>query len=110
MNELDLFAAAIGITDPEERAALLERECAGRPEVRNRLDQLLDAHFKSNPLLDAPAQEQTNAVRDCARSRTAPYRIAAEAEGRSSPAVTSCSSRSAKAAWARSGWPTRPSR
>ena len=47
MNELYLFAAAIGIADPSLRAALLERECAGRPEVRNRLDQLLAAHFKS---------------------------------------------------------------
>ncbi len=32
MNELDLFAAAIAIADPAERAALLGRECAGRPE------------------------------------------------------------------------------
>ena len=61
MNELDLFAAAIGITDPEERAALLERECAGRPDVRNRLDQLLDAHFKTNPLLDPRELEQSAA-------------------------------------------------
>jgi serine/threonine protein kinase len=59
MNELDLFAAAIAIVDPGERAALLDRECAGRTEVRQRLDQLLAAHFQSNPLLDAPAIEQT---------------------------------------------------
>ena len=32
MTELDLFAAAIAIADPEERAALLERECSGRPQ------------------------------------------------------------------------------
>ena len=57
MNELDLFAAAIA--DPTLRAALLERECAGRPEVRNRLDQLLAAHFKSNPLLDSPEPHVT---------------------------------------------------
>ena len=49
MNELDLFAAAIAIADPSLRAALLERECAGRPDVRNRLDQLLAAHFKYQP-------------------------------------------------------------
>ena len=47
MDELDLFAAAIAITDPGERAALLKRECTGRPDVRNRLDQLLDEHLKS---------------------------------------------------------------
>jgi serine/threonine protein kinase len=59
MNELDLFAAAIALVDPGERAALLDRECTGRPELRQRLDQLLAAHFHSNPLLDAPAAERT---------------------------------------------------
>jgi hypothetical protein len=59
MNELDLFAAAIALVDAGERAALLDRECAGRPELRHRLDQLLAAHFETNPLLDAPAAEQT---------------------------------------------------
>ena len=59
MNELDLFAAAIALVDPGERAALLDRECAGRPELRQRLDQLLAAHFQSNPLLDAPGAERT---------------------------------------------------
>jgi serine/threonine protein kinase len=64
MNELDLFAAALAITDPSERAALLDRECAGQPALRERLKQLLDAHARSNPLLDRPApgaSEQTGA-------------------------------------------------
>jgi tRNA A-37 threonylcarbamoyl transferase component Bud32 len=59
MNELDLFAAAIGTADSGERLALLDRECAGRPELRTRLDQLIAAHFQSNVLLDAPAVDQT---------------------------------------------------
>ena len=59
MNELDLFAAAIAIADPSERALLLERECAGRPELRLRLDQLLDVHFRSSSLLDQPDVDQT---------------------------------------------------
>ena len=59
MNELDLFAAAIAIADPSERVLLLERECAGQPELRLRLDQLLDAHFGSSPLLDQPDVDQT---------------------------------------------------
>jgi serine/threonine protein kinase/tetratricopeptide (TPR) repeat protein len=54
MNELDLFAEAIGIADPAERAALLDRECAGRPELRQRIDQLLNAHVQSNAPLDQP--------------------------------------------------------
>jgi serine/threonine protein kinase/tetratricopeptide (TPR) repeat protein len=81
MNELDLFAEAIAINDPLERAALLERECAERPEVRQRLDQLLDAHFQSNALLDAPGLAQTDAFRNETVASTAPFRMAAEAEG-----------------------------
>jgi serine/threonine protein kinase/tetratricopeptide (TPR) repeat protein len=61
MNELELFAAAIAITDPGERASLLDRECAGRPNERQRIDQLLNAHFRSQPLLDQPAREHTGA-------------------------------------------------
>jgi serine/threonine protein kinase/Tfp pilus assembly protein PilF len=60
MNELDLFAAAIALTDSDARAALLDKECAGQPDLRNRLDQLIAAHFQSNALLDAPAAVQTS--------------------------------------------------
>ncbi len=59
MNELDLFAAAIALVEPAERAALLERECAGRPDLRVRLDELLDAHFRPEPLLDRRSLDQT---------------------------------------------------
>ena len=53
MNELELFAAAIAMTDPAERAALLDRECAGRTALRQRLDLLLAARAQPQPLLDA---------------------------------------------------------
>jgi serine/threonine protein kinase/tetratricopeptide (TPR) repeat protein len=59
MNELDLFATAIAIADPVERNALLDRECAGNADLRAKLDKLLDAHFRSNPLLDQPTGERT---------------------------------------------------
>jgi eukaryotic-like serine/threonine-protein kinase len=54
MNELELFAAAIAVADPAERAALLDRECEHQPELRARVERLIDAHFKSNEILDAP--------------------------------------------------------
>jgi eukaryotic-like serine/threonine-protein kinase len=60
MNELDLFAGAIAIADPGERAVLLDRECGGQPELRARLDELLAAHVRSNPLLDQPQQPFTS--------------------------------------------------
>ncbi len=80
MNELDLFAAVIAIAEPGERAALLERECAGRPDLRNRIDQLVSAHFKSNALLDVPETDQTT-PHASAGSETASLPIAAEAPG-----------------------------
>ncbi len=52
MNELDLFAAAIAIDDPRERDALLSRECAGRPELRLRLDRLLQENFRLDARTD----------------------------------------------------------
>ena len=54
MNELNLFAAALTVAHADEREALLTRECAGQPDLRSRIDQLLEAHFKSHPLLDQP--------------------------------------------------------
>jgi len=70
MNELDLFAAVIAIAELGERAALLERECAGRPDLRNRIDQLVSAHFKSNALLDVPETDSSRPLTRCAIGRT----------------------------------------
>jgi serine/threonine protein kinase len=80
MNELELFAAAIAITDLRDRAALLERECAGRADVRERLDQLLAAHFKSKPPLDLPEPDHTTSYAGSG-TQTAPARTTLEAEG-----------------------------
>ena len=52
MSELDLFAAAVAIPDPTQRAAYLNRECAHDLVLRQRLQQLLNAHFRSHELLD----------------------------------------------------------
>src|SRR5262245_30459877 len=57
MNELDLFAAAIALADPGGRAALLDQHCAGQPDWRQRLEQLLEAQFR--PTLDQPQPGQT---------------------------------------------------
>ena len=44
MNELDLFADAIAIANPNDRSAFLDRKCVNRPDLRQRLVQLLEAH------------------------------------------------------------------
>jgi hypothetical protein len=43
MNERDLFTAAVAINDPAERASFLDRECAGRADLRARVDQFAAA-------------------------------------------------------------------
>jgi len=40
----ELFAAALGLTNPAERGALLDRECAGNPALRAEVESLLAAH------------------------------------------------------------------
>jgi serine/threonine protein kinase/tetratricopeptide (TPR) repeat protein len=49
-----LFAAALDVTDPQARQALLARECAGDDELRHRLEALLQAHERPQPALDQP--------------------------------------------------------
>src|SRR5262249_40238616 len=54
MSEESLFELALN-TPEAGRAALLDRECAGDPALRARLDALLAAHFVPNSPLDLPA-------------------------------------------------------
>ena len=50
-----LDAAAIDLTDVTQRAALLDRECAGDAELRRRVEILLTAHDDSPGLHRAGA-------------------------------------------------------
>ena len=54
MNELDLFIEALSTTDPAERAAFLDQACAGKPELRRRLEELLAGHARGGSPLDRP--------------------------------------------------------
>lgn len=54
MNELDLFTEALNRTDPAERAAFLDQACAGNPDLRRRLEELLAGHARSRSPLDRP--------------------------------------------------------
>jgi serine/threonine protein kinase len=57
VNELDLFTDALTRTDPAERAAFLDRACAGNPDLRRRLEELLAAHARSVSPIDRPPVE-----------------------------------------------------
>ena len=131
----ELFVVAAEMEVPEQRAAFLDRECGGDEALRERVEALLASHFEAGeflsaaPLIDGPpgmlpdeamAEEETEIVRMTAFSGKdeAPRNVSASLEQtRLKPEEagerighTSCSSRSARAASARSGWPSRSSR
>jgi hypothetical protein len=54
-----VFAAALAVTDPAERADCLRRECGADDELRQRIEALLAAHAEAGSFLDAPAAAAT---------------------------------------------------
>jgi hypothetical protein len=103
-----IFLAALD-RPGEERGAFLDAACAGDAELRRRVDRLLAAHDRPDSLPEAPtarAPTEDSALREGPDPRLAPRR---KGRGQSS-ARTSSLSKSARAAWARCGWPSRPRR
>jgi serine/threonine protein kinase len=49
-----VFAAAVALASPGERAALLDQACADDPPLRVRVEALLRAHDRAGHLLDRP--------------------------------------------------------
>ena len=62
MSERDIFITALEIADPAERAAYLERACAGDADLLSRVRVLLDSAGRAGDFLDRPAPEQLAAV------------------------------------------------
>jgi tetratricopeptide (TPR) repeat protein len=54
LPEESIFAQALDIPSAAERAAFLDRACAGNPAVRAEVEALLRAHERSGDLLDVP--------------------------------------------------------
>src|SRR5262245_52098986 len=82
MSEESLFEVALNTPDAE-RAALLDRVCAGDPALRARVEALLAAHFAPDSPLDLPAGGVVDGTRSFAPppDSTASHRTAAEAAG-----------------------------
>jgi serine/threonine protein kinase len=55
VTDESIFAAALAIPDHARRAEYLDRACAGRPDLRREIGELLAAHAASNPLDRPPA-------------------------------------------------------
>ena len=84
MTEETLFAAVLQIAVPIERTAFLDRECADRPELRARLEELLKSHAEAGSFLQQPAPgcEPTvvpeKPANDVLGSRVGPYKLLQE--------------------------------
>lgn len=59
----ELFAATCDL-EPQQRAALLDRECAGDPTLRQEVEAMLDQDAASRAFLDAPALGENFDLRD----------------------------------------------
>jgi WD40 repeat protein/tRNA A-37 threonylcarbamoyl transferase component Bud32 len=57
MSERSIFLNALDRENPAERAAYLDQACAGRPELRRRIERLLEANVEDS-FLEVPAPEQ----------------------------------------------------
>src|SRR5262245_16764603 len=57
MTERDIFIAALQKEDPAQRRAYLDDACAGQPELRQQVEQLLRLHAGAGSFLEKPAAE-----------------------------------------------------
>jgi WD40 repeat protein/tRNA A-37 threonylcarbamoyl transferase component Bud32 len=62
MNERTIFLGALDRDDPAERAAYLDAACAGKPALRQRIEELLRSHRDADTFLNVPAPEQLAAA------------------------------------------------
>src|SRR5262245_5618749 len=57
MSERDIFIAALQQEDPAQRRAYLDGACAGQPELRRQVEDLLRLHEGAGSFLERPAAE-----------------------------------------------------
>jgi serine/threonine protein kinase len=78
MNEESIFMEALQKETPQERAAFLERACAGNAKLRRGVDRLLWAHEQAGPFLQGVAglaQTAEPVVRDGPGTMIGPYKL-----------------------------------
>jgi serine/threonine protein kinase/tetratricopeptide (TPR) repeat protein len=57
VDESQIFAGALKLATPAERAAYLDEACAGKPQLREAVEALLRAHASDPSFLEQPAVE-----------------------------------------------------
>jgi serine/threonine-protein kinase len=78
VNEESVFAEALEKPDPQERAAYLDRACAGLPELRQNVESLLSA-YEAGQFLESPAAPVATAdaspLNEGPGTRIGPYKL-----------------------------------
>ena len=80
MTERSIFIDALEIEDPQERAAYLDRVCAGDPALREQVARLFAAHSKDDQFLKRPAPDLSETTNEPAFAERpglviGPYRL-----------------------------------
>jgi serine/threonine protein kinase/tetratricopeptide (TPR) repeat protein len=75
-----ILAAAVEITSEAERREYVERACAGNPERRRRVEELIDNHFRAGSFLESPPSGLTTTATDPAAAErpgtvVGPYKL-----------------------------------
>jgi serine/threonine protein kinase len=58
MSEREIFWGALEKNEPAARAAYLDAACAGRPALRQEVEELLQSHQEADTFVNVPAVEQ----------------------------------------------------
>ena len=102
--EDELFEAALLRSPGAERAAFLDGECRSDPELRARVEMMLEGHLNAKDFLETPPTGLTPERKMLRRNSRKSSNWGAVS------ALTSCARNWAKAAAASSIWPNRTNR
>src|SRR5262249_4282616 len=78
MDEESIFLQALEHESPQERAAFLDRVCAGNEALRRSVDLLLQAHARAGDFLQHPGLSPDSTARQArpvAAGRLGPYKL-----------------------------------
>src|SRR5262245_25056222 len=59
-----ILATAVELPSEAERRAFVERACAGDPELKRRVEELIDNHFRAGSFLESPPLQTSHLAPD----------------------------------------------
>src|SRR5215471_9192474 len=74
-----ILAAAVDIDSEAKRREFVERACAGDADLKRRVEELIENHFRAGSFLESPAPDLVATVEEPTRERTGaavgPYKL-----------------------------------